>query len=70
MEVLEDRDYGANNQICPLYFDGASSYFLELPRANDSTEIEKVYRFMDNNKTKKSSVLMMMIGTITNIFKK
>ena len=70
MEVLEDRDYGANNQICPLYFDGASSFFSELPRADDKIEIDKVYRFMDNNKIKKSSVLMMMIGTITNIFKK
>lgn len=70
MEVLEDRDYGANNQICPLYFDGASSYFSELPRANDKENIEKVYKFMDNNKFKKSSVLMMIIGTITNIFKK
>ena len=70
MEVLEDRDYGANNQICPLYFDGASSYFSELPRANDKESIEKVYKFMDNNKFKKSSVLMMIIGTITNIFKK
>ena len=70
MEVLEDRDYGANNQICPLYFDGASSYFSELPRSDDKVGIDKVYRFMDENKTKKSSVLMMAIGTIINIFKK
>ena len=70
MEVLEDRDYGANNQICPLYFDGASSYFSELPRADDKEGIEKVYRFMDNNRSKKSSVLMMMLGRITKLFKR
>lgn len=69
MEILEDRDYGANNQICPLYFDGAASYFLELPRAEDKVEIEKVYKFMDNNKIKRSSILMMIVGTIINVFK-
>lgn len=69
MEVLEDRDYGANNQICPLYFDGAASFFWELPRADDRENIEKVYRFMDNNKSKKSSVLMMMLGRITKLLK-
>lgn len=70
MEILEDRDYGANNQICPLYFDGATSFFSELPRADDKAGIEKVYKFMDNNKMKKSSVLMMMIGKLTKIFNK
>lgn len=70
MEVIEDRDYGANNNICPLYFDGATSFFSELPRADDKVGIEKVYKFMDNNKTKKSSVLMMMIGKLTKIFNK
>ena len=70
MEVLEDRDYGANNQICPLYFDGASSYFFELPKADDINGIEKVYKFMDTNKIKKSSVLMMAVKTIINTFRK
>lgn len=72
MEVLEDRDYGANNQICPLYFDGAASYFSELPRSDDKVEIEKVYKFMDNNKLKgKSWISLLSFSNIINklIFK-
>lgn len=46
MEVIEDRDYGANGQICPLYFDGATSFFSELPRANDKEGMDKVYSFV------------------------
>lgn len=70
MEVLEDRDYGANNQICPLYFDGAASYFSELPRPDDKVGIAKVYEFIEHNKNKKSSILMTMLGIIVNKFKK
>lgn len=68
MEILEDRDYGANGNICPLYFDGAVSYFSELPKANDSIEIGKVYKFMNDNK-KKALSFMMIINKITRIFK-
>lgn len=32
LEVIEDRDCGANNNICPLFFDGAISEFIELPK--------------------------------------
>lgn len=70
MEVLEDRDYGANNQICPLYFDGAASYFSELPRPDDKVGIAKVYEFIEHNKNKKSSILMTILGTVINKFKK
>lgn len=50
MEIIEDRDYGANNQICPLYFNGAVSTFAELPRADDALGISKVYEFIEKNK--------------------
>jgi hypothetical protein len=69
MEILEDRDYGANGNICPLYFDGAVSSFSELPRADDHAEMYKVYKFMEDNKKKKISTLMMMWSKVTNIFK-
>lgn len=46
MEILEDRDYGANGNICPLYFNGAVSYFAELPLSNDKVNIEKVYNLI------------------------
>lgn len=70
MEVIEDRDYGANGNICPLYFDGAISYFSELPRAEDKIGIQKVYNFMENNKKKKSSVIMLMVSKLTKFFNK
>lgn len=47
MEVIEDRDYGANGQICPLFFDGAVSSFTELPRPDESVEIQKVYGLLE-----------------------
>lgn len=49
MEVIEDRDYGADGNICPLYFDGAVSSFIELPRPDDTENIQKVYKFMEKN---------------------
>jgi hypothetical protein len=69
MEVIEDRDYGANGNICPLYFDGAISFFSELPKSDDKVGIQKVYNFIENNK-KKPSVLMLMVSKITKIFNK
>jgi hypothetical protein len=30
--------------ICPLYFDGATCYFEELPKPNDVEGINKIYR--------------------------
>lgn len=35
MEIMEDRDNGGGGMICPLFFDGATSYFHELPLPND-----------------------------------
>ena len=70
MEVIEDRDYGANGNICPLYFDGAISYFSELRKSNDKVGIQKVYNYIENNKNKKSSVLMLMINNLTKLFNK
>lgn len=43
-EVIEDRDYGANGQICPLFFNGASSYLAELPKAEDTTTLNNWYK--------------------------
>lgn len=50
MEVIEDRDYGANGQICPLFFDGAVSTFNELPRPDDREALQKVYNYMESRK--------------------
>lgn len=73
MEVIEDRDYGSNGNICPLYFDGAVSYFAELPRANDAAGMQKVYKFMEESKLKKKSLWVTLVSfaniKLNNIFK-
>lgn len=45
--MCEDRDYGAGGCICPLFFDGASSYFSELPSPDDKIAMEKVYTYIN-----------------------
>ena len=49
MEIIISRDGGAGT-ICPLYFDGATNFFSELPLPNDKEAINKVYEFMKNIK--------------------
>lgn len=62
MEVIEDRDYGANGQICPLFFDGAVSTFNELPLPNDSKGIEQVYNYIDAMDKKQANKAFLSIG--------
>lgn len=53
MEVIEDRDYGANGNICPLFFNGAVSTWNELPKADDSLGMNAVYNYIDTLERKK-----------------
>lgn len=46
LEVLEDRDYGANGHICPLFFDGATSTFKELPLSTDTATLNRYYQLI------------------------
>ena len=62
MEVIEDRDYGANGQICPLFFDGAVSTFNELPLPNDARGIEQVYSYIDTIERKKVNKTFLSVG--------
>lgn len=48
MEIIISRDGGAGT-VCPLFFDGAVTYFSELPRPNDP-KIKEVYEFIKNIK--------------------
>lgn len=43
MNVIDDRDYGANGYICPLFFDGATSSFKELPLSTDTAHLNICY---------------------------
>lgn len=71
MEIIEDRDYGANGQICPLYFDGAVSMFNELPRPDDEAGLQKFYNYLElkKNKTNKS-FFMYGINKINKVLRK
>lgn len=53
MEVIEDRNYGANNNICPLFFNGASSFWAELPRPEDTQALNAVYSYIDSLEQKR-----------------
>ena len=47
MEIIEDRDYGASGNICPLFFNGASSVFSELPRYDESSKLNEIYAYIN-----------------------
>lgn len=45
--VLEDRHSGCGGNIYPLYFNGASSIFYELPLPTEREALKKVYDFIE-----------------------
>ena len=47
MEIIISRDGGAGT-VCPLYFDGATNFFSELPLPNDTEKMSNVYKFLKN----------------------
>lgn len=44
--MIEDRDYGSGGSICPLFFNGASSTFAELPPNTDVNSLNRVYEYI------------------------
>lgn len=62
MEVIEDRNYGANNNICPLFFNGASSTWSELPKSDDIQGMNAVYSYVERlEKNKREKVFLFKI---------
>jgi len=51
LEILGGRE-GGGGTICPLYFDGATNYFTELPLPNNREQIIKVKEFIDTIRKK------------------
>lgn len=47
LEIMEDRDNGGSGQMCPLFFDGASSVFYELPLPTDTVGLAQIYKYME-----------------------
>lgn len=71
MEIMEDRDNGAGGMICPLYFDGATSFFAELPRANDITGLQEIYNLIAKNRNEYLMILFhLKKKSIVNTFKR
>lgn len=48
MEIVLNRE-GSSNGYLPLYFDGAVNYFRPLPKADDKTQLNEVYKLIDRN---------------------
>lgn len=49
MEIMVSRD-GGGGTICPLYFDGATNFFSELPLPKETERVKKVYEFIEKIK--------------------
>lgn len=64
LEVLEDRDYGANGNICPLYFDGVTSNFIELPKPDNQVELQKIYEYSEKERTKRKNGILFLISNL------
>lgn len=60
MEIIEDRNYGANNNICPLFFNGASSTWSELPKVDDTPAMNAVYDYIDRIEKKKRDKIFFL----------
>lgn len=57
VSVLLNRN-GLCNGVLPLYFDGAVNYFAPLCAPNNSQELDKVYKYLDNIRGKTNKVFL------------
>lgn len=67
LEVVLNRN-GQSNGICPLYFDGATNFFSELPLPSDVTGLDKVYKYMDSLKKRASTSFMLINNRKKGLF--
>ena len=47
LEIIEDRDSNAGGSICPLFFDGATNRFKELPLPTEVAALEEYYKYAE-----------------------
>ena len=57
LEIVLNRE-GESNDITPLYFDGATNYFAELPPSKDLVSMQKVYDLIAKLKTPVNKVFI------------
>ena len=58
MEIMVSRE-GGNGSTSPLYFDGCTNYFRELPLPNDGIGIAKVYSMLDSIRQPKKVAMFL-----------
>lgn len=68
LEVLEDRNYGANGFICPLFFNGASSWWEELPSPSNNPLLESYYERVEllDNTSKSNTHKLFFLKRLIN----
>ena len=67
LEVLANRD-GEMGGLCPLFFDGATCQFNELPLPTDKAALQQVYNYIESIRGRKTnkSFFSKSIKTIKN----
>ena len=65
MEIVLNR-HGQSNGICPLFFDGATCTFKELPLPEDKVNIQKVYDFIKNGCVEKGNTFIHFLFASIN----
>lgn len=65
LEVVLNRE-GQSNGIIALYFDGATCTFRQLPLPNELRELEGIYKYIEDLKSKQNKIFL----TINNFFKR
>lgn len=58
MEIVLNRD-GQSNGICPLFFDGATNFFSELPLPSDKETLNSIYTYLNNIRNKVNKLFLI-----------
>lgn len=66
LEVCVGRD-GTQGGIIALFFDGATSSFYELPLPNNTVELEKIYRYVEELDNPRQTAKTFFIKTLTQL---
>lgn len=65
LEMIVNRD-GEMGGLCPLFFDGAVCDFKELPRPDNTLEIQKIYKYLNSLRELNSKSTFFSFGINKN----
>lgn len=57
LEIVLNRE-GESNDIAPLYFDGATNFFIEMPPSKDTASLQKIYDLIGKLKLHTNKIFM------------